>query len=662
MRFTTGSAVPSLSFTLDGEPSERFLETCQRQTTTEIVPGGALERTRYVHQASGLIITLTARRFDASGAVDWVVELENGGQADSPLLESILPLDLTVSVPAKERLRLHHAKGSSCQMDDFLPLVTELRPGAREKLAPRGGRSSNGTLPFMNLQRDGCGMVLAIGWSGQWAVWLERTAESLRIAAGMEQTRLRLRPGEKMRTPRILLLPWDGTDPERGNNLLRRLLMEHYLPRLDGELVMPPTAQCLQAYFYLTGRASAAYEMTALPKAAQLGVEAYWIDACWYGEEGEWWEQVGSWVVNRQRFPDGLRPISDAAHDAGMKFVLWFEPERVRRGSKLHREHPEWLLSREGDPANLLFNLGLPEARAYLTNLISDAIAEHGVDIYRQDFNFDPLPYWQAADAPDRVGMTEIHHIEGFYAFWDELRQRHPRLWIDNCASGGRRIDLETCSRSLPLWPSDFPDVVGLPFGQGLHVGDQCICAGLARWVPLFGGGVWNFSPYGTRSQIIGGFTFGYHVADEDLPADDEPTVLTHKDVLARGKTLLDEDFPMEAAAAAIAEWRSIRPFFLGDFHLLLPVTVGYHDWCAWQFHRTDLDAGIALFFRRHQSPFPEMEVALRGIAPEAEYEVSQSRGYDEGPRQRLSGSALVRLSVAIPEAPGSVLLRYRRV
>jgi alpha-galactosidase len=459
----------------------------------------------------------------------------------------------------------------------------------------------------------------------------------------------------------MLVIPCDGDDASAGNNLLRRLLLEHYLPRLKGELVMPPAAQCLQAYYYLTGKASAAFEMTALPKVAATGAEAYWIDACWYGVGQEWWQEVGSWVVNRERFPDGLKPISDAAHEAGMKFVLWFEPERVRPGSLIHREHPEFLLATDRNPENLLLDLGMPEAREYITDLISGLITECGVDIYRQDFNFDPLPYWQAADAPDRVGITQIRYIEGLYAFWDELRRRHPNIWIDNCSSGGRRIDLEMMSRSLPLWPSDFPDVGGLQSGRGLHVGDQCINAGLACWVPLFGGGVWNFTPYGTRGEIIGGFTFGFHIEHADFPADGREDVTHSNDVLAKGKTLLDDDFPLAKVRAAVEEWKRVRPFFLGDFYLLLPLTVSYHDWCAWQFHREDMDAGVALFFRRHQSPFPTMHASMRRIVPAAQYDVSLSPGYDETPRRRMSGKDLAAISVTIPEAPGSVLLRYSR-
>ncbi len=662
MPFIDIGQIPQISFNYGGRPSAEFLESWGPQTATELSPSGSRRIITYQDPVTHLEVTLRALTYRDYAAVDWVVEFENKGDADTPLLEGILPLDLSTGFLPQERLQVHTAHGSSCQMDDFLPVEVDLLPDQSWTAAPVGGRSSNGALPFINLERKGCGMVLGIGWSGQWMVKANRTQESLRLAAGMQRCSLSLHPGEKIRTPRILLLLWEGSEADTGTNTLRQLLAAHYLPRLNGELVQPPAAQCLQSYFYLTSQAGESFEMTALPKVASLGADAYWIDACWYGGQGEWWEEVGTWEVNQKRFPRGLKVISDAAHQAGMKFVLWFEPERVRPNSRLRQDHPEFLLASDSDPSNFLFNLGNPEARAFMTDLISELIDENGVDIYRQDFNFDPLPFWQAADLPDRVGMTEIRYVEGHYAFWDELLRRHPGMWIDNCASGGRRIDLETLSRSLPLWPSDFSDTIGLRFGMGLHVGDQVINAGLARWLPLFGGGVWNFTPYGTRGQIIGGFTFGLAIDHANFPVDNTAELFHPNDLMARGKTLLDDDFPMEAARLAILEWKSIRQFFLGDFYLLLPLTAYGHDWCAWQLHREDLSAGVALFFRRHQSPFSSMEVSLRSVDPGARYQVSLSKDYQEVTSHIMYGYALSKLVVAIGEKPGSVLLRYSKM
>lgn len=653
-----------MSFIYNGKKITEFFPNWQKNISREEFHNKNITHITYLDPDTHLQVSIHVCKFNDFNALDLLVEFENRGQSNTPIIEEILPLDVSIPVNLEHRVLLHHTNGSVCKIDDFLPLITELYLNNEKKLSPVGGRSSNGAFPFMNLQFKGQkeGLVLGIGWSGQWKVRTLRTQDAVHLAAGMERTKLQLHKGEKIRTPRILLLYWEGDDQEKGNNLLRQLLLAHYVPRIDNKIVMPPVAQCLQAYFYLTGKAAEQLEMTALPRAAKTGAEVYWIDACWYGGKGDWWQEVGSWVVNKKKFPNGLKPISDAAHKRGMKFLLWFEPERVRVNSLIHQEHPEWLLTNEADKDNLLFNLGIPEARQYITDLISNIIKENGIDIYRQDFNFDPLLYWQNADSPDRIGMTEIRYIEGLYAMWDELRQCHPGLWIDNCASGGRRIDLETLSRSLPLWASDFFDTFGLPFGQGLHVGSQCINAGLARWVPLFGGGVWNFSSYSIRSQIIGGFTFGFHIKHKDFPDDDTGQWVNFKEVLSKGRTLLDKDFPLKIVKRAIEEWKSIRQFFLGDFYLLLPLTVSYYDWCAWQFHRKDLNAGIAVFLRRHKSPFLTMQIQLKQIKPHNQYKVSLSSDYEKVIQKKMSGKELLALSVTIREKPGSILLRYTKV
>ena len=70
-----------------------------------------------------------------------------------------------------------------------------------------------------------------------------------------------------------------------------------------------------------------------------------------------------------------------------------------------------------------------------------------GFRVYRQDFNLDPLPHWQHADAPDRQGITEIKYLEGLHAYWERIQTTWPDARLEGCASGGRRIDLETIDR-----------------------------------------------------------------------------------------------------------------------------------------------------------------------------------------------------------------------
>ena len=118
--------------------------------------------------------------------------------------------------------------------------------------------------------------------------------------------------------------------------------------------------------------------------------------------------------------------------------------------------------------------------RKWLTEHVDRLLNEQGIDLYRQDFNMDPLGYWRGADSPDRQGISEIKHVTGYLAYWDELRRRHPKMLIDSCASGGRRNDLETMRRAVPLWRSDYAFEA---------IGHQCMMYGLSLWLPFHGTG-----------------------------------------------------------------------------------------------------------------------------------------------------------------------------
>ena len=623
------------SFKLDGIDSSEFLGKWQVRKSEAVSVGGCTKTFSYSDAASDLAVIASVRFFDALDAVDWVIEFRNTGDKNTPIISDIKVLDWKWVVAVEEKLTLHHAHGSECVMDDFVPRTDDIYAQRELILAPKFGRSCDGEMPFMNLQVADGGVVFAIGWTGQWESTFKRVDNQFGVRVGMDKTNLYLKPGEHIRTPRMLMINYAGSDRITGNNLLRKAILDYYTPRINGELAIPPTAHMTMSSYHKTQVVSLENELNALAKAASIGLEAYWVDACWYGSGNSWWEEVGNWNIRKDVFPNGLKPIGDAAHAAGMKFILWFEPERVRQKAAIATEHPEYLFQSPDDPDNALLNLGMPEALEYITDAIDKIITESGVDVYRQDFNFGPLTYWDHADTPDRVGYAQAKHIEGLYAMWDELLRRHPGMTIDNCSSGGRRIDLEMCSRSYPLWRSDFSDVGGPGWGMGLQVGDQCQTAGLSPWVPLHTAAVWSFSPYAFRSAMSTGVVIYC--------------------------SILTEDFPDEDAKMALAELRSLRPYYLGDFYPQVPLTANYHDWCGYQYHRPDENDGFAVFLRRHESPYETVNASLKGIEEDAEYMVSLSESFIESPRQVMSGKELANLKITIGEKPGSVLVRYSR-
>lgn len=609
------------SFVCGGVPSAKLLQDWRRTQKSEPCAFGTRDTITYTDPESGLVVTCEAKRYDQFPAVEWVLYFENTGSGPTPMLENVQALDLTVRQGIAPGFVLHHSQGSNCTTSDFLPTDRALALNQTVALAPQGGRSSDTTLPFFNLEWGGGGAVVAIGWSGQWRAEFARDASMhLRCRAGMEHLRARLNPGERIRTPRILMCWWEGAAPIRGNNLFRRLVVAHYTPTVNGKPVLPPLAMAPAGNEL--NECSEQNQLSVMADIATAGLEAFWLDAGWFS--GGWPGGVGSWDPRPERFPEGLAPLGRRAHELGLKFVLWFEPERVSPASRIAQQHPEFVLhAGEGDG---LFNLGDPQARRWLTDEISRRITDWGIDIYRHDFNIQPLPFWQAADALERQGITEIRYIEGLYAFWDELRRRHPDLAIDNCASGGRRIDLETISRSFPLWRSD------LQCGGDFPTPSQAQTAGLSLYVPIHSAGNHDWDTYITRSAATLGVAYA-------------PMVMA-------------EGIDVAKAQPRAAEIKRLRPFWLGDYYPLLPINPDEHAWCAMQFHRADLDAGMVLVFRRAQSPYSAVDLRLEGLDPDADYALTDE---DAGNTLRQSGAELSRLSVLLAEAPASKLLTYRR-
>ncbi|OIO93005.1 MAG: hypothetical protein AUK03_08875 [Anaerolineae bacterium CG2_30_64_16] len=633
------------SFRYGGEPSTALLPgwTAHReppQTAEDIT----VETIVFSDPVTALECRCEVKTYTDCPAVEWVVYFKNTGQVDTSILSDILPLDDPFPLDAAAPCHVHHSRGGLTQQDDFEPLETPLtfrQGGSTLELSARTGKSSTLHLPFFNLELGQGGVIGTIGWSGGWKASFQRQRDGIRVRAGMERTHLVLHPAEEIRTPRILLLFWEG-NRTRAHNMWRRLILKHHTPRPNGQLLQPP---------FCEGVWGARTEVSHLEKIRwlqenRIPTECYWIDAGWYGERplteaadglsNAWMVQAGSWHPNPEGYPHGFAPIGEAARAAGLGSLLWVEPERAHGGTRLAQEHPEWLLGPtpcSAGGANYLVNLGIPEARRHITDLVSQLIAEGRFTCYRHDFNDLRVPeLFAMADAPDRVGMAEIEHITGLYAFWDELLARHPGLIIDNCAGGGQRIDLETISRSVPLWRSDLQC---WPFDPLLM---QTQTQGLAPWVPLSAAVCEAPTAYAMRSAL--GTSIVTHWSGQVLEGGaDLP--------LARIRDLMDE---------ALA----LRKYFYGDFYPLLSFSLAADAWAAWQYDRPDLGEGMVVAFRRHESPFPQWEAMLEGLDSDANYELYS---WDDKDTRHMSGIALMTegFAVTISEKPGSALFTYKR-
>jgi len=393
------------------------------------------------------------------------------------------------------------------------------------------------------------------------------------------------------------------------------------------------------------GAQNVADQMAKINLIAQhdLPFDCYWIDGGWTEGNrpdsfGEWSQNVGNWKVSAEVYPQGLAEISSAVHAAGMKLVLWCEPTRVYTGTRIDREHPEWIL----DPsprmpaffaASKLFDLTQPEAVDWIVDLVSQKITEVGADAIWSDFCFeDPRDYWRHDEPEDRQGMREILYVMGFYRHWDELARRHPGLGIVNCAGGGRMIDLELMKRSVPLWTSDC-----MCFSDVTPTTGQCHTFGSLYWLPVSGTGCMQPDTYSWRSNM-------------------RSTAMARWWLVGK----IPGDFSVEWLAKMLQEHRAIRTCYEGDFYPLTPYSHSEEVWMAYQLHRADRDAGVVVAFRRSACSEPSAQWTLHGLDPAGRYSITNCDG--PGPAS-ATGRELAEhgLRVELPERASSAIIRYER-
>jgi alpha-galactosidase len=454
---TRDSTEPPFSFVYEGKPAAQLLKTWAVERN-----GRKLEAARAEHTVvwrdptSGLEVRWVAIAYADLPTVEWTLYFQNTGTNDTGIIERIQALDLGLSRPDRGEFLLHHHVGSPANGDDYGPLETPLKPGSSKRLGAAGGRPTNADWSYFNLEWGGEGVIVAIGWPGQWAAEFVRdNARGLTLRAGQELTHFKLLRGEQVRAPLIT------------------------------------------------------------------------------------------------------------------------------------------------------------------------------------------LQFWRKHDAPDRQGITEIRHVTGHLAYWDELRRRHAAMLIDSCASGDRRNDLESMRRAVPLWRSDYAFET---------TGHQCMTYGLSLWLPFHGTGTVaarNAPYYGSGKTPVDPYAFWSNASQLSL---------------GLGIDLRVKDLDYATLRRLIAQWRQVSPNYYGDFYPLTPWRRDDTVWMAWQFDRPELGEGLVQAFRRPRSPYESARLSLRGLVPKARYAVTSIDDADA--RQELTGAELAEpgLLVIASQQPEARVMTYRKL
>ena len=320
------------------------------------------------------------------------------------------------------------------------PLVSEA------VVSSRSIRASYGAAPFMAIRnkQTGRGVIFHLLADYTWTIRVKmipldgELAEAVvEIGVNCENFSLRLEPNEVTATPEVLFYEFKNTT-DLDCAKLHTFCLSHY-PRKQ----MPVIYNTWLANF---DGINPDFICSQISKAAAIGCEYFVIDAGWFGKGSDWYSSRGDWRENENGKLQGkLFDISEKVRQHGMKFGLWFEIESASKNADALKAHPEDYFTPNG---NLYFlDFSNAYARRRILDILTENIEKYHIEFIKFDFNQD-VDY-------DTETSAYIHYYRGYEVFLKELKSRYPHIYLENCASGGMRVDLKNAAQFDSFWLSD---------------------------------------------------------------------------------------------------------------------------------------------------------------------------------------------------------------
>ncbi|AMW15188.1 alpha-galactosidase [Streptomyces qaidamensis] len=429
------------------------------------------------------------------------VRLRNDGRA--PLVVQSVSSLLLGALPAPDALDVHRARNdwlAECRwyaeplrasVADINTDVHEHDSRAALALTGRGSWPTDGHLAMGALTERGGGRAWAwqvespAGWRWDLGERAHGTYLALNGPTDAEhQWRIRLEPGEEFTTvPGALAL---GPDLDAALGALTSYRRAIRRPHPDHAALPVVFNDYMNT---LMGDPTTAKLLPLIDAAADAGAEYFCIDSGWYDDDTRgWWDSVGAWQPSPRRFPDGgIRAVLDRIRERGMVPGLWLEPEVVGVRSPVAAElPPEAFFQRDGvrltEQGRHQLDLRHPAARAHLDKTVDRIAGDWGVGYLKLDYNIVVDPGTQApGDLAPGAGL--LGHAQAYLDWLSGVLDRHPGLVVENCASGGMRMDGATLAAVQLQSTSDQQDPLSYP----------PIAASAPTAVPPEQGAVWAY-------------------------------------------------------------------------------------------------------------------------------------------------------------------------
>jgi alpha-galactosidase len=448
-----------------------------------------------------------------------------------------------------------------------------------------------------------------LAWSGSWRMTIEQDQlDKVRITSGFNPFDFgyQLKTGEKLETP-VLYAGYTHHGYGGASRLMTKFTLAHILPQAPNPKPRPVIYNSWEA---TEMNVTEAGQEALAEKAATLGIDRFVMDDGWFGQRKTDHAGLGDWYVNKEKFPNGLKPLIDKVHSLHMDFGLWVEPEMVNPDSDLYRKHPDWVLNFAGRPRSeertqLVLNLARPDVRAYVFGFLDKLLTENQIAFLKWDYNRNwSEPGWDQVPI-DQQKKVYVEFIRNLYSILAELHAKHPGIEIESCSGGGGRVDLGILHYTDEVWPSDNTDPLDRLTQQD----------GFTRAYP---------------NQVMLSW-----VTDSPHWLNGRATSVTYRMLVSMEGSLgiganLNKWTPEETATAKrlIAAYHGVQKTVTqGDLYRLISPTNG-SEFAATEMVSPDKSQAV-LFAYVHSTMegrgFPQLE--LRGLDPEARYALTSIEG-----------------------------------
>lgn len=604
------------SFVYAGETYKGFGADYFTLKDSQTVAEGDKETKTFVWDfADTLEVSLILTHYYSHGVTEWTVYFENIGEQDSKVLEDLkTEVVFEGKYPSLKGMLGDH-------VNRFRPYEVNLT-NQYVTYSADTGRATHITSPYFNLEHGDGGTMLALGWAGTWHAEFSSDGEKTTYTAGaVNGLRTYLKPGEKIRSALFVFASYAGRNEHYATNYWRDWFVRYNMPKADkeGNPVQPFSTIALSLDTGLPhsdGSISECYTTwrPSLEKVLSEGVKPdyRWLDAGWYitptkgscipkGEED--WYTVGTWELDPAKWPgQTLLESTDWAREHGMKTLMWFEPERTSDPANMAKNFgykEEWAMTHP-EIGRIGSNIGDPECYEWTRDRICKTLRENKIEMFREDNNIEAAKLWQKRDTlegENRCGITECKVIMNHYRLWDEIIECTLSYggdgFVDSCASGGGRNDIESLRRAIVLMRSDRDR-----FTIGIRLS---MTTTINKWIPFCGAASMCDNQTGDP----------FYVGDYDKFSLRSSYMPTFNLTNTRPTQNPDTDF--EALRFGFAEWNKVKPYLLKEFYVLTPwhESSDTTDFTSYCFFDPETEKGYLFVFRQERCVRDTLTVAL---------------------------------------------------